>query len=63
VTRYRALVGLNYRPHGDPKRDEVRREPGDLLADLPPRADVASLLAQGLVEVAEDDAPEEDDRG
>lgn len=41
---YRVLVGLNY---GD-----VRREPGDVVDDLPADS-VAWLLAQGCIEPAE----------
>lgn len=45
--RYRVLVGLNYGPDGS-----IRREPGDIVDDLPPKS-VKWLLEQGLVEPAE----------
>jgi hypothetical protein len=45
--RYKALVGINYVPVG--KKDEVRKEPGAILTDLPPAA-VKTLLAQGSLE-------------
>lgn len=38
---FRVLIGLNY---GD-----VRREPGDVADDIPPR-DVTWLLDQGIIE-------------
>lgn len=45
---YRVLVGLNYPPHGEGA--EVRREPGDLVDDLPEQG-LPWLLDSGCVEL------------
>jgi hypothetical protein len=45
-TKYRVLVGLNYTPVG--KKEETRKEPGDLVTDLP-RSSVRGLLDQGCI--------------
>lgn len=42
---YRVKVGLNY--------GETRREPGEIVSDLPPD-DIAGLLDQGAIELAEE---------
>jgi hypothetical protein len=47
ATKYRALNGLNYTPVKG--KAEVRREPGDVLTDLPAKA-AAIYLAQGDIE-------------
>jgi hypothetical protein len=50
ATKYRALNGLNYTPVKG--KAEVRREPGEILADLPAKA-AAAYLAQGDIEEIE----------
>lgn len=35
---YRVMRGINYPPNGDRRRAEVRREPGEVVDDLPPQS-------------------------
>lgn len=46
--RYRVLTGLNYPVKGE----DVRREPGDIADDIPPKS-VTWLLRQGHIEEVE----------
>ena len=46
--KYRVLNGLDYSAKGKP----VRREPGDIADDIPPRS-VEWLLRQGHIEIVE----------
>lgn len=50
MPRYRAKVGMNYRPAAG--ADEKRVEPGDVVADIPEKS-VPWLLGQGLIEEVE----------
>lgn len=46
--RYRILVGINYGVDA-----KTRREPGDVVSDIPPRS-VSWLLEQGVIEKVEE---------
>lgn len=46
---YLVKNGLNYPPHGDKSKDELRREPGEVVDDLPPQS-IPWLLEGGHVE-------------
>lgn len=48
--KYLILVGCNWRP--DPKKPEVRAEPGDIVDNMPTK--VAKALGPAVVEPVED---------
>lgn len=48
MSKYRVVHGLNYIPAGSKVREEVRREPGDIVTDLPPGA-IEWLLEGGSI--------------
>lgn len=60
MTTYRLLTGMNYLPRGIGP-EEVRRESGEVVSDLPPVA-IRWLTEQGAIDLVSEDTPEVHDR-
>lgn len=52
ASKYRVLTGMNYRPKG--AKNEVRREPGEIIDDIPAKS-IKWLLEQGHLEPVKDE--------